>query len=213
MIRTVLLIRHGAVDMPAVGTGIPRIYGPHEPLNDHGVHQGIRLTENLLHRGFSPDSIYSSQFERAHQTAEILHSLCPKHPPIVANGTFNGAETPQWNNRPLTELGTAGNNVFADNPMTPNVHGESLPHAYDRVITEYKRILESHKTGTVAIVTHGEIIGMIVHYIRNGEYSNPNIDRTIEKGEALVLNYNKEGKLIDEQTVSSEGIQHSKERQ
>lgn len=212
MIRTVLLIRHGAVDMPAVGTGIPRVYGPHEPLSDRGFAQGQQLAENLTRQGYTPDYIFTSQFERAHQTAQILRDTFPTHPPILIDHEFNGAGTPQWNNRPLTELGTVGNNLFADNPLTPEIHGESLPHAYNRVITEYKRVLESHKTGTIAIVTHGEVIGMIVHHLQNGEFCHPGIDRSIDKGEALVLRYGTEGKLIDEHVVYSEGTKHSKER-
>jgi len=210
--RTVLLVRHGTVDSMAVGTGIPRVYGPHEPLNDHGVHQGIRLAENLIQQGVQPDLIYSSQYERAYQTANILHEKFANHAPVIPDTGFNGAHTPQWDHRPETELAEAGGNYFSDNPMLPEVHGETLPHAYTRVITEYKRVLESHKTGTIAIVTHGEIISMILHYLKVGDLGAPGMDPSIEKAEAMILSYNKEGKLTESHIVTPEGRPHTQER-
>ncbi len=212
--RTVLLIRHGAVDLPAVGTGIPRNYGPHEPLSDRGIHQGILLAEQMKHQGIQPQLIISSLYTRAYQTADLLHKALPDHPPVIPDEKFNGARTPQWDHRPQSELGSVGGNYFADNPYLPDVHGETLPSAYTRVISEYKRILDSHKTETIAIVTHGEIIGMIMHYLTVGEYGAPGVDQTVDKGEALVLRVSSEGKLLDTRhIISAEGsIPHVERR-
>lgn len=210
--RKVLLIRHGTVDKLAVGTGVPRIYGPHEPLDEHGIHQGKRLAENLIHQGIMPDRIYTSQFERAHQTANILQETFPNHPQVIIDTEFNGAHTPQWNHRPETELALVGGNLFADNTLVPDIHGETLPHTYERATNEYKRLLHLHTNENIAIVTHGEIIGMIMHYLSSGEFGQPGIDRSIEKGEALVLTYNKEGNLIEFCAVSNEGNAHTQER-
>jgi broad specificity phosphatase PhoE len=210
--RKILLIRHGTVDKQAVGIGVPRIYGPNEPLDEHGIHQGKRLAENLISQGITPDRIYTSQFERAHQTANILQETFPNHPQIIVDAQLNGAHTPQWDHRPETELALAGGNLFADNALVPDLHGETLPHTYERAISEYKRLLQLHKNETVALVTHGEIIGMIMHYLSTGEFGQPGIDRSIEKGEALVLTYNTEGQLIEYCTVSNEGYPRTLER-
>ncbi len=210
--RTVLLIRHGSVDSLAVGHGVPCIYGPHEPLSTHGMHQSIRLAENLANQGIHPDLIFSSQYERAYQTANLLHEKFPGHPPVIPDAQFNGARTPQWDHRPATELGLVKGNFFADNPMTPDIHGETLAHAYERVISEYKRVLESHKSGSIAIVTHDEVIGMILHYLKTGDQGTPGVESSIEKGEALILSVNTEGKVIDSQVVTPEGVAHHKEK-
>ena len=200
-----LLIRHGSVDTLAVGNGVPCIYGPHEPLDTHGVHQSIRLAEQLSQQGIRPDLIVSSQYERAYQTANLIHEKFANHPPVIPDSFFNGAHTPQWDHRPETELARVDNNFFAGNPAIPDVHGETLPHVYNRVIAEYKRLLESHKTGTIAIVTHEEIIGIILHHIKHGDRVAPGIEHSIEKGEAMVLTYDKNNTLLDQHIVTSEG--------
>lgn len=210
--RTVLLIRHGSVDLPAVGTGIPRIYGPHEPLNTHGIHQSVRLAEHLNDHEMHPDIMYSSQYERAYQTANIIHEKLLCHPPVIPDAHFNGAYSPQWDHRPATELGLVNNNFFADNPMTPDIHGETLAHAYNRVISEYIRVIESHKSGSVGIVTHDEVIGMILHYLKTGDRTTAGIEPSIEKGEALILSISPEGKVIGTENVTPEGVAHHKEK-
>lgn len=209
--KTVLLIRHGSVDLPAVGTGVPRIYGPLEPLNTHGIHQSIRLAENLSDQGIHPDLIFSSQFERAYETANLLHEKFSDHPPVIPDTQFNGTHTPQWNHRPITELGHVNNDIFADNPFVPELHGETLPHTYERVVSEYKRLLESHKTGTIAIVTHDEIIGILLHYFKVGDHGTPGVEHAIDKGEAIVLMYDKENRLINQRIVTPEGTLHMPE--
>ena len=203
--RTVLLIRHGTVDLPAIGTGIPRVYGPHQPLNEHGIHQTIRLTQQLIGLGIRADLIYTSQFERAQQTANLLHELFPHHPPVIPDTRFNGVEAPQWENRPETELGETGGDMFADNPALPALRGETLKHCYNRVISEYKQVLESHKNGTIAIVTHGEIIDMIMHYHKVGDRGTPGMEHTIDKGEAIILSLTNEGTRIEQRVVTPEG--------
>lgn len=203
--RTVLLVRHGAVDLPAVGTGVPRMYGPNQPLSDHGIQQGLRLGHRLASEDLRPDIIYTSPFRRAYQTAQLLHDTLPQHPVVIPSVHLSGAHTPQWDHRPETELGHMGGNLFADNPFQPEIHGETLPQTYTRVISEYKRLVESHKTGTIAIVTHGEIIGMIMHYLKFGDQGTPGLESTIDKGEAFALYLNSEGKLIETRLILPEG--------
>lgn len=203
--RTVLLVRHGTVDMRE-GFGVPTIYGPQEPLNDHGIRQSIRLAQRLSDMGIHPDVIYTSAYKRAHETARCLHDTLPHHPSVITDEQINGSRSPQWNYRPESELALANNNIFADNPCVPEVHGETLPQAYSRVTNEFKRLLKAHQEGTIAIVTHGEIIGMIKHYLAVGDRGTPGVDAAIENSEALFLRISPEGTLLETRIITPEGL-------
>ena len=208
---TVLLIRHGDVDSP-VDAFIPTLYGPREPLNDHGKRQISHIAAQFNKQKLIPERIYTSSFERASQAARILSETLVNHPMVIAAEGISGAHTPQWDHRPLTELDRVGDNLFADNPALPDVHGETLPQAYERVTRAYTNILESNRGKTVAIVTHNEIAGMIMHHITHDGKELPGIGRGVGKGEALVLTVSPEGRLLEMRIFTPEGPILSKER-
>jgi len=202
--QTILLIRHGDVDLPVIHN-VPVIYDPNTPLSDRGIHQGIQLAKRLNNINIQPDIIHTSTYKRAYQTAKTLHDTFPNHPPVVPNDQISGTRAPQWDNRPATELGLVDNDFFADNPCLPEIHGETLPQTYARTIAAYKRLLNTRPKGVIAMVTHGEIIGMIAHYLSVGDLGSPGVGKQIEKGEALLLRVSPEGTLIETRIISPEG--------
>lgn len=205
MEKSVLLIRHGAVDSP-IGPNGPLIYGPNQPLNTEGKHQLIRLGETLQLEKMFPEAIYTSPYSRAKESANVLHDILPSHPPVLIREGLRGASTPQWDNRPEKELVAAAGNLLADNPNMPGVKGETLQNAYWRVVTEFKRLLAESDGHPMVIVTHGEIIGMLRHYFKMGENAAPGIEASpLQKGEAMLCLLDAEGKLLEERLISGEG--------
>lgn len=209
---SVLLIRHGDVKRAVSSSGEQLVYGPNQPLSDMGNYQlqslGKKLSETTL-----PSRIYTSPTLRAVQSASLLQEALPNHPLIIEREGLRAAYTPQWNEQPINELVGAGGDLFAKNPKLPDVEGETVDQAYNRAINEFTTIQKNHPDETVAIITHGEIIGMIQHYLRVGKEGQIGQDATIDKGEALTLKFTPEGKILESRVISSEAPQFpNKER-
>ncbi len=209
MPTSLLLIRHGAVDSP-IGPEGPLIYGPEQPLNIQGQHQILRLGQNLKNDAIVPDVIYTSPFTRAVQSAELLRETLPNNPPIIIREALSGSYAPQWSMRPESEA-EGIQNLFADNPKLPEVHGESMKDAYTRVIREFQTLKASHPDQTIALVTHFEIIGLLHHYIKTRD-SNPSMEDAIEKGEGLLYQLSPEGNILKERKISPEQTHEHPER-
>lgn len=207
--QNLLLIRHGAVDSPFSPQG-PLIYGPEQPLNTKGKHQIIRLGQQFTNEHLLPSVIYTSPFLRAVQSAELLHETLPNHPPVIVRDNLAGAFAPQWNKRPESEA-VGIDDLFADNPNVPDVHGETIEEVYARVVNEYDQIKSFHPQESVAIVTHFEIVGLLQHYLLHPT-ETPRLDHTVEKGECVFYQFSPEGTIIEALRISPEQFSVRAER-
>lgn len=201
MQTTLLLVRHGDVKRTQSEAGEQLIYGPNEPLSDLGTYQ-IQSLGKKFSEISPPSIIYTSPTLRAAQSAQLLKDSLANHPAIISKENFRAPHTPQWHDQPVREFVSAGGDIFAKNPNLPDMQGETLTDAYNRAIKEFTRIQQVHPNETVAIVTHGEIIGMIQHYVRVGDKGQPGQDNSIDKGEALVFHLTPEGKVLESQVIS-----------
>lgn len=202
----ILLIRHGDVKRAVGSFGEQLVYGPNQPLSDMGKYQ-LHSLGNKLSETTPPSLIYTSPTLRAVQSTTLLSEALPNHPLIVKKEGLRAAHTPQWNEQPINDLVAAGGDLFSENPKLPDIHGETLKEAYNRAIKEFTDIQKNHPNETIAIVTHGEIIGMIQHYLRVGKEGQFGQDATIDKGEALILKFTPEGKIRESRVISSEAPQ------
>lgn len=198
-----LLIRHGQVDSPMSPAG-PLLYGSEQPLNAIGMLQMKKLGEALTIQGISPSRIYTSPFPRAIQSAQILKNELSNHPPIVIRENLQGGRSPQWEGRSVSQLAGVTEDIFSPNPYEPDIHGESLPEAYSRVIKEYQYLLDENKDNEIAIITHGEIVGIINHFERTQDAHSAGIDQAIGKAEALYMQRNSEGNVISQRVITPE---------
>lgn len=201
MQSSTLLIRHGHVDSPMGPTG-PRMYGSQQPLNKIGERQMVKFGESLNAKNITPDVIYTSPFPRAVQSAQILSNELPNHPNVVIRDGLRGGSSPQWEGRPISELANVKEDIFSPNPHQPDIHGETLTDAYSRVIKEYQQIVDINPNA--AIVTHGEIVGIIRHYEQSGDKDKPGIDQPIGKAEGLLIHRNEGGLITKEQLITPE---------
>lgn len=203
MHSSTLVIRHGQVDSPTSAEG-PLLYGPEQPLNHLGTQQMTKLGEAMAREDISPSIIYTSPFPRAIQSAQILSDELSNHPTVIVRDNLRGGDSPQWEGRPISELTHVTEDIFSPNPILPDVHGESLQQAYARVTKEYQQLLDENKENSIAIVTHGEIVGIINHYERTHDTHSFGIDQSIGKAEALYIQRNNEGNIISQRVITPE---------
>jgi len=158
---TALLIRHA--DTAAIG----RVLWGRKPglsLSAAGAAQARRLATRL---GRAPiDAIYASPRERAQETARPLalaHRL-----PVVTAAALDEVDFGDWSGREFRELDERADwrafNGDRASAQAPN--GERLVDVQHRIVAELTGLLSRHGGGTVAIVSHAEVIRCaVLHYL------------------------------------------------
>jgi alpha-ribazole phosphatase len=147
-----LLIRHGSTEWNAEG----RYQGQtNTPLNDDGREQASRLAERL--RSEDIDALYTSDLQRARQTAEMIvvhHGLKPQPEPRLREISFGA-----WEGKTFEEIQEHNPESLADwydDPLHGSPpRGETLQHVIERTGAAYDAIVEQHAEETVAVVAHG----------------------------------------------------------
>lgn len=162
-----LLIRHAVNDF--VKTGRLAGWTPGVHLNDEGRAQADALARRLAHTRI--DALYASPLERTMETAQALLAY---HPALVVQplaevgevlyGAWQGAELRQLAKRKLWR-------AVQINPSRVRfpdgeTRGESMREAQLRAVNAIETLAERHPRGVVAVVSHSDIIKMIVaHYL------------------------------------------------
>jgi 2,3-bisphosphoglycerate-dependent phosphoglycerate mutase len=151
----IIAIRHGETAWNVDA----RIQGSTDiALNDIGRWQAQRLAGALAHEIF--EAVYSSDLQRAHETACSLAAACGK--PVIADsglrerrfGVFEGLtfaeiearwpeQSQRWRQR--------------DPDFGPN-GGEVLSHFYQRCVQAMSRLAARHAGATIALVSHGGVL-------------------------------------------------------
>ncbi len=152
-----ILIRHGETDFNRTrrycGTSNP-------PLNNMGKAQAKKLSGRL--RGIDVEKVYSSDSRRALETASIIFKAS-----IIENtdklreidfGAFEGLKYEE-----LLQKHPKLYPLWLNNPAerTPP-NGESFADLRKRVLDKLSYIIRLHKTGTIAIVSHGGPLRVIL---------------------------------------------------
>lgn len=158
-----LLIRHGANEY----TRTHKLAGwtPEVHLNDHGRAQAAALGQHLATRTIY--AVYSSPLER---TVETAQAILAHHPNLVLQlletvgevryGTYQGQELGKLAQRRLWRtIQLAPSRVrFPD--------GEAMRDVQMRAVNALEDLCEKHPRSTVAVVSHSDVIKMIVaHYL------------------------------------------------
>jgi alpha-ribazole phosphatase len=160
MTTRLLLVRHGQTAWNADG----RFMGQMDiPLNDKGLLQSEAVGRRLAME--RPQAIYTSDLQRARQTAEQIHqaiaeSLAPDPPPpLVIDPRLREMSFGEWE-------GFNYQQIEADQPealraweedfqsYTPR-GGENAAQMFERVFAAHVQISERHPEATVILVAHG----------------------------------------------------------
>lgn len=160
MSATFYLIRHGMVD--PVGVFIAgRAPGIH--LNDLGRHQVA-----LLAQEFSEDpklaGIYSSPLERTRETAQAIAEK--QDLDVLIEPAFHELDYGDWTGKNFAELaGSPQWNLYNSGRSTTRIPGgETMIEAQSRAIQGLERLALAHDQGKLAIVSHGDVIRLILLY-------------------------------------------------
>ncbi|MDR5832876.1 histidine phosphatase family protein [Caballeronia sp. LZ034LL] len=163
MTTQVLFIRHGETDW----NRLKRIQGHVDiPLSAHGVQQAEQLGARLAREG-RLDAVYSSDLQRARQTAqpfadalgleirlseglrERFFGAFQAHDSDEINEKFP-AEYIEWQTR--------------DPGFSPPGDGESQRVFYHRVVHAMEPIVAAHAGGRIAVVAHGGVLDCIYRF-------------------------------------------------
>ncbi len=152
------IIRHGQTDWNI----IEKIQGHTDiPLNEKGIEQAQCIASFLKKKNVSPDALYSSDLQRAHQTAD----------PISKTFSLNIITTPQLRERHM------GNLEGLTKPQVHELYGKHWENDFDtvpcgegkaeflkRLTNQIALIAQNHINESIVIVTHGHAIRQFLTY-------------------------------------------------
>lgn len=154
---TFYLIRHGETQNNLEG----RINGCHSqhPLNERGIAQAAALRDHMATRAV--DAIYASTLPRARQTAAIVFGQDPDEIPTVFDlrevdfGIWDGKHYALWSPQQLHEWQEI---LYKEGYEG----GENAAQAQQRVCRAFLEFYERHRGQTVALVSHGSLLDLLM---------------------------------------------------
>lgn len=178
-----LLIRHGETDWNIEG----RWQGQEDiPLNQRGREQAERMAELLEEHAI--DAIYSSDLQRAHETARIVAE--EKGLPIHVDPRLREIHQGEWQGLLVKEIETRYADLFKERSEDPyNIAppgGESTFEVRERVLEFLKKIEKEYPDSTVAIVSHGFTLAVIQTHYLNEPFERV-FDLVPKNGELIIL--------------------------
>ncbi|MGH2686329.1 MAG: MSMEG_4193 family putative phosphomutase [Actinomycetota bacterium] len=157
----ILLVRHAVTAV----TG-KRLYGRAGgiSLSDEGREQARRLAERIS--AIRLDALYSSPLERCLETAAPIASACGREVRTV-EGILE-IDYGTWTGRPFTSLRRTRiwRRVHGTQPSAVRFPGgETLGEAQRRSVDALNEIAERHPRGTVAVVSHGDVVSLVLAHL------------------------------------------------
>jgi broad specificity phosphatase PhoE len=191
----ILLIRHGSTDL--LGRVLyGRLPGVH--LNEEGRRQA-RVAGEALKARHTIDAVVSSPLERAAETARFIAD--PQALDVAMDENLNEVDCGSWIGKSFPEL-----NELEDwrqfnqlRSLTRAPRGESLLEVQARAWKSLEDIQSRHQDGTVAAITHGDVIrsllllllGMPLDHILRLEVAPASVSEiALGGGEPLVRSIN-----------------------
>lgn len=180
----IYLVRHGKDDETVRGG-----WSDH-PLTEEGIRQAEVLAEQVV-SNLEIKKIYSSDLQRAMQTAQILaeKSLLP----VVSLPQFREANNGELAGMKHTTALERYPNLFWNQMQWEQCYpgGESPKQFYERVYAAWEDFSQKilAKNENVLLVTHGGVIQVILSIIEDRHYSNREKQRSIPHASMLTLSY------------------------
>lgn len=159
----ILLVRHAVNDF--VKTGKLAGWTPEVHLNDEGKAQAEALGRRLADAPIA--RLYSSPLERTMETAEAIHQHHPQLE-IVQNTELGEVRYGDWEGKEVRALQSRKMwHVIQEYPSRayfPN--GETMRGVQVRAVNEVERLAAVHPRELVVVVSHADIIKMVVaHFL------------------------------------------------
>jgi probable phosphoglycerate mutase len=160
---TILLIRHAVNDF--VKTGKLAGWLPDVHLNDEGKAQAEALGKRLADAPIK--YLYSSPLERTMETAEAIRQNHP-HLEIQHNYEIGEVRYGDWEGQTVASLTRRKMwSVVQEYPSRASFpNGETMRGVQVRAVNEIERLVALHPRQMVAVVSHADVIKMILaHYL------------------------------------------------
>lgn len=159
----ILLVRHAVNDYVKTGKLAGRLPGIH--LNEEGLAQaealGARLADTPIQR------LYSSPLERTMETAQAIQKYQP-HLTITPYPQMGEVDYGDWQGLAISTLAHRKMwHVIQEYPSRASFpNGETMREAQMRAINAVEALAEAHPRDTVVIVSHADLIKMVVaHFL------------------------------------------------
>jgi broad specificity phosphatase PhoE len=158
-----ILIRHGETDWNVEGRWQGQV---DMPLNEHGRQQAVEIAQKLIKT--SIQAIYSSDLQRAYQTAEVLARL--KGLPIHTDKRLREIHQGKWQGLHISEIQARYTQEFQRLHEYPleiaPPGGETALQVQQRALAAIEDIIQKHPGITVAIISHGFTLATILSHFR-----------------------------------------------
>lgn len=209
-ITTIYLIRHGDTEYPTDSSGQKLIYGPEAKLTEKGIQQMHALALRLREAGIQLNTIYTSPFVRARQSAEILaRALDISH--IIDREDLADIRGPH-------HIGLAWEKTINGNLPRFTNH-ETHEQLAARMLRVFYEIYDAERGNHVGIVGHGDPFRVLIYRLQNREGSLPPIAELntydyLNKGEAWKLSLDDRRCLVSLDFITTrEGRSPRRERE
>ena len=196
------IVRHGETEWNV----IKRFQGQlNTPLTEKGMEK-LRKTgkklENVLF-----DEVYTSELGRTVASAEIIlnenngykNNKLELQKLAELNEVYFGVWQGLTYEEVFLKYPEEGNNYFYNvkNYKAENVEAEKLEDALERFLKGINKILDSHESGNILVVTHGTVFEMFMNYVANDSIFDIDERTLMGKGDYKVFSY-KDGKFQEE---------------
>ena len=196
------IVRHGETEWNV----IKRFQGQlNTPLTEKGIKKlketGKKL-ENVLF-----DEVYTSELGRTVASAEIIlnenNGYKNNKLELKKLAELNEVYFGVWQGLTYEEVflkyPEEGNNYFYNvkNYKAENVEAEKLEDALERFLKGINKILDSHESGNILVVTHGTVFEMFMNYVANNSIFDIDERTLMGNGDYKIFSY-KDGKFQEE---------------
>lgn len=196
------IVRHGETEWNV----IKRFQGQlNTPLTEKGMEK-LRKTgkklENVLF-----DEVYTSELGRTVASAEIIlnenngykNNKLELQKLAELNEVYFGVWQGLTYEEVFLKYPEEGNNYFYNvkNYKAENVEAEKLEDALERFLKGINKILDSHESGNILVVTHGTVLEMFMNYVANNSIFDIDERTLMGNGDYKVFSY-KDGKFQEE---------------
>lgn len=196
------IVRHGETEWNV----IKRFQGQlNTPLTEKGMEK-LRKTgkklENVLF-----DEVYTSELGRTVASAKIIlnenRGYKNKKRELKKLAELNEVYFGVWQGLTYEEVflkyPEEGNNYFYNvkNYKAENVEAEKLEDALERFLKGINKILDSHESGNILVVTHGTVFEMFMNYVANNSIFDIDERTLMGNGDYKIFSY-KDGKFQEE---------------
>ena len=196
------IVRHGETEWNV----IKRFQGQlNTPLTEKGIKKLKETGKNLENVLF--EEVYTSKLERTVKSAEIIlnenRGYKNKKMELKRLAELNEVYFGVWQGLTYEEVflkyPEEANNYFYNvkNYKAENVEAENLKDALERFLKGINKILDSHESGNILVVTHGTVLEMFMNYVANDSIFDIDERTLMGNGDYKVFSY-KNGKFQEE---------------